>query len=75
MVVVYSKPVCVQCTATKRRLDTLGIEYTTIDVTEDEQAFAELKERGFQQVPVVNVGDDWWSGFQPDKIDELKSVD
>lgn len=75
MVTLYTKPNCVQCTATKRRLDTLEIEYEMVDVVEDEAAFALIKGLGFQQAPVVNAGDDWWSGFRPDKIDELKSVD
>ncbi len=31
--IVYSKPSCVQCTATYRALDAKGIEYTVVDLT------------------------------------------
>lgn len=71
MVTLYTKPNCVQCTATKRYLDTKGIEYTMLDVLQDEAAYVQIVERGFLQVPVVNVGDDWWSGFRPDRLDEI----
>ena len=71
MVTLYTKPNCVQCTATKRYLDTKGIAYTMLDVLQDEAAYVKIVERGFLQVPVVNVGDDWWSGFRPDRLDEI----
>ena len=35
-VTVYSKPACVQCTATYRALDAQGIQYEIFDVTADE---------------------------------------
>lgn len=34
-IVVYSKPACVQCTATTRALDAQGIAYDLIDLTAD----------------------------------------
>ena len=34
-VTVYSKPMCVQCDATKRALDKAGLPYDTVDITED----------------------------------------
>jgi glutaredoxin-like protein NrdH len=70
-VIVYTKPACVQCDATKRTLDKAGIEYSTVDVTVDAEAFDMLVEKGFRAMPVVNAGDDWWSGFNPDKINGL----
>lgn len=71
MITVYSKPNCVQCTATKNYLDKKGLEYSVIDITQDPAALDTLIEQGFQAAPVVNAGDDWWSGFQPEKIDGL----
>ena len=70
-VIVYTKPSCVQCDATKRSLDKLDISYSTVDVTVDAEAFEMLVEKGFRAMPVVNAGDDWWSGFNPDKINGL----
>ena len=71
---VYSKPSCVQCTATYRALDKQGIEYEVFDLSEDEKALQTGKELGYLQAPVVVAGDDSWSGFRPDKINELKNL-
>ena len=35
-VTVYSKPACVQCTATTRALDARGIAYQLVDLTQEE---------------------------------------
>ena len=35
-ITVYSKPACVQCTATTRALDRQGIDYTIVDVSTDD---------------------------------------
>jgi glutaredoxin-like protein NrdH len=70
-VTVYTKPSCVQCDATKRTLDKLGVAYEAIDVTVNEDAYTMLVEKGFRAMPVVNAGDEWWSGFNPEKINGL----
>jgi len=70
-ITVYSKPSCVQCTATYRALDKKGIEYTIFDVSTDENALQTVKELGYMQAPVVVTEDDHWSGFRPDRIEEL----
>jgi glutaredoxin-like protein NrdH len=70
-ITVYSKPACVQCTATYRALDKKGIEYNVLDVSADENALLAVKELGYMQAPVVVTDDDHWSGFRPDRIEEL----
>ncbi len=70
-ITVYTKPGCVQCDATKRSLDKLNLPYETVDVTLDEVAFDMLVEKGFKAMPVVNADDEWWSGFNPAKINGL----
>lgn len=72
-IAVYSKPSCVQCTATYRALDKQGIEYEVFDVSVDEKALAAVKDLGYMQAPVVVTEDDHWSGFRPDKISSLAS--
>ena len=72
-ITVFSKPNCGGCDFTKNWLDENKLEYTAIDVTEDEQALADLKLHGFMSVPVVTV-DGWdnaWSDFRPDRLEEL----
>jgi len=71
MVVVYSKPACVQCTATTRELEKRGIAYDYIDLTTDAAAMERVTEMGYRQAPVVVAGDDHWGGFRPDKISAL----
>lgn len=73
-VTVYSKPACVQCTATYRALDAQGIDYEIFDVSADDKALATVKELGYMQAPVVVAGEDHWSGFRPDKISEIAAA-
>jgi glutaredoxin-like protein NrdH len=70
-ITVYTKPSCVQCDATYRALDAKGIEYETLDLFQDPDALAKVKALGYLQAPVVVTDEDHWSGFRPDKIDEL----
>lgn len=73
-VTVYTKPDCPKCDATKRRLDRRGIEYTTVDITEEPAAYAYVRGLGAKSAPVVVLGDDeetWWSEYRPDRIDDL----
>ncbi|MBY5973413.1 Glutaredoxin-like protein NrdH [Pseudooceanicola marinus] len=70
-VTVYSKPACVQCTATTRALEAKGIDYALVDLTEDAEAMTRVTELGYRQAPVVIAGDDHWSGFRPDLIGRL----
>ncbi|KQS14824.1 glutaredoxin-like protein NrdH [Curtobacterium sp. MCLR17_007] len=72
-VTVYTKPSCVQCTATYRALDNKGIEYEVHDVSTDEAALEHVKSLGYLQAPVVVTDDDHWSGFRPDKIATLSA--
>jgi glutaredoxin-like protein NrdH len=72
-VTVYTKPSCVQCTATYRALDNKGIEYEVHDVSTDEAALEHVKSLGYMQAPVVVTDDDHWSGFRPDKIATLNA--
>ena len=68
---MYSKPLCVQCDATKRALNKAGVAYDVVDITEDAEALAKVKSLGYVQAPVVITAQDHWSGFRPDKIKPL----
>ncbi|TYB89447.1 glutaredoxin-like protein NrdH [Oceaniovalibus sp. ACAM 378] len=70
-ITVYSKPSCVQCTATTRALDMRGLNYRVIDLTMDAEAMQEVSDMGYRQVPVVVAGDAHWAGFRPDMIGQL----
>jgi glutaredoxin-like protein NrdH len=70
-ITVYTKPACVQCTATYRALDKAGVEYTVVDITEDADARDYVMALGYLQAPVVVAGADHRSGFRPDRISSL----
>lgn len=70
-ITVYSKPACVQCTATTRALDARGIAYAVIDLTMDADAMDRVASLGYRQVPVVIAGEAHWAGFRPDMIGQL----
>ena len=56
-ITVYSKPACVQCTATTRALDAKGISYTEIEVSTDRTLQTEMIERsGRRTVPQIFFG-------------------
>lgn len=71
MTTVYTKPSCVQCDMTKRYMDKIGVEYETVDITQDTAAFDMILGMGFKAAPVVISGDLSWAGFQPEKINLL----
>ncbi|MDY5585268.1 MAG: glutaredoxin-like protein NrdH [Arcanobacterium sp.] len=73
-ITVYTKPSCVQCNASKRALDKYGLEYSEVDLTQDEEALATVKALGYQQAPVIFADGDHWAGFRPDKIKALVKV-
>ncbi|WP_323040135.1 glutaredoxin-like protein NrdH [Gemmobacter sp.] len=70
-ITVYSKPACVQCTATTRALDARGLSYSVIDLTEDAEAMDMVMSMGYRQAPVVVAGAAHWAGFRPDMIGRL----
>ncbi|MGV9717560.1 glutaredoxin domain-containing protein, partial [Rhodococcus pyridinivorans] len=52
-ITVYTKPACVQCTATYRALDKAGIEYDVVDISENPEARDYVMALGYLQAPVV----------------------
>lgn len=68
---IFSKPACVQCTATYRALDKQGLAYTVVDITTEDDAKARVEALGYRQLPVVVAGEEHWSGFRPDRIQAL----
>jgi glutaredoxin-like protein NrdH len=70
-ITVYTKPACVQCTATYKALDKQGITYDTVDITLDPEARDYVMALGYLQAPVVVAENDHWSGFRPDRIKAL----
>ena len=59
---------------TARTLDRQGLTYSVVDVSADAEAAAKVQAWGYRQVPVVQVGDEHWSGFRPDRLAALTAA-
>lgn len=59
---------------TARTLDRQGVPYQVIDVSQSEEAAAQLQAWGYRQVPVVQAGEEHWSGFRPDRLAALNAA-
>lgn len=70
-ITVYSKPMCVQCDATKRALKKHNLDFEVVDMSLDLESLEYVKSLGYVQAPVVVVGDEHWSGYRPDLIKKL----
>lgn len=80
-ITLYSKPSCVQCTATERWLKSKNLRYIKHDVSESDVAYNFISEMGYKQVPVVVVpfgygeqSGQHWSGFNPSELDKLLTI-
>jgi glutaredoxin-like protein NrdH len=74
MVTIYTKNNCVQCDATKRMMDKLGVAYDTVNMTTNPEELDKVMALGFRAAPVVITDSDGsWSGFNPSKIEALAS--
>ena len=67
---VYTTPGCTQCTMSRRWLDSRGVEYDTVDLTQSPDDFAAVTALGYKSAPVIMVADDvHWGGFRPDLLE------
>ncbi|HHD92308.1 MAG TPA: NrdH-redoxin [Candidatus Portnoybacteria bacterium] len=74
MIKVYSTPTCAYCHALKEFLREHNIDFTDIDVSQDQQAAEELVHQTNQYgVPVIDINGQMIIGFNRQKIcQELK---
>ena len=56
------------CSFAKKYLDDKGVKYEEIDVFEDAEALAMLRDKGFSQMPVVSIEGEFHTGFRPDLL-------
>ncbi|WP_394373372.1 glutaredoxin-like protein NrdH [Lelliottia amnigena] len=72
-IIIYTRNDCVQCHATKRAMESRGVEFEMVNVDLVPEAADALREQGFRQLPVVIAGETSWSGFRPDMINRLQT--
>lgn len=73
-ITIYTRDNCVQCHATKRAMESRGVEFEMINVDHVPDAADALRAQGFRSLPVVIAGETSWSGFRPDMINRLSSA-
>ena len=73
MITVYSKPNCMACNFSKKYLEDKGVEFKEINVFEDKEALAMLRDKGYSQMPVVDVNGEIHTGFQPNVLAKVES--
>jgi glutaredoxin-like YruB-family protein len=72
MIKVYSTPFCPYCVTLKDYLKGKKVEFTEVDVSEDEKGRDEMVELSGQiGVPVVNIDGKIIVGFDKEQIDEV----
>ena len=71
MIKVYSKPNCMQCSFAKKYLDNKGVPFKEIDVFKDKEALAMLRDKGYAQLPVVDIDGEFHTGFRPDVLSKV----
>lgn len=72
---IYTTPTCTYCMALKKFFEKEEVEYEEIDVSEDEEALEEMKEKtGQLGVPVVQIGEDTVVGFDKKKVSKLLEI-
>lgn len=59
---------------TMRTLDRQGVSYEVVDVSQDAAAAEQLQAWGYRQVPVVQVGEEHWSGFRPERLASISAT-
>ena len=70
-ITVYTKSDCIQCEYTKKELDRMSLEYTAVDVAENDDARMFLQDKGITALPFVIADEQCWAGFKPTKIRAL----
>ncbi len=70
-VTVYANAESDDVADTMAVLENVGIPYTLVDLTQDENALQHAEELGFTHTPIVEAGTASWAGFRPDLITAL----
>ena len=74
-ITIYGRHNCPQCGATVRKAEALGLPFSYVDLDDDIAAAARLLAQNHRSLPVVEAGDQVWSGFRPDLLDKVRMQD
>ena len=70
-ITVFGKKGCMQCKMTASIFTDNDIDFDYIDIEDVPEARDYINWLGFQALPVVICGGASWSGFQPERINDI----
>ena len=70
-ITVFGKKGCMQCKMTASIFTDNDIDFDYIDIEDVPEAREYINGLGFQALPVVICGGVSWSGFQPERINDI----
>jgi glutaredoxin 3 len=71
-ITLYSRKMCSWCTDAKEYLAERGYRFSTIDVGQDQEAYAEMKELSDQScVPTLVAGNQVLANFDTDQLEKF----
>ena len=68
MITIYSKPNCMACNFSKKYLEDNDVEFKEINVFEDKEALAMLRDKGIAEMPAVDINGEFHTGFRPELL-------
>jgi glutaredoxin-like YruB-family protein len=73
---IFSTPGCHGCRAAKEFLRSKNVEFTEIDMASDEEARDYVREKtGFLSSPIIQVGEEFIIGFDPQKLEKALAME
>ena len=68
---IYTTPICLECEKAKKYFKENNIDYEEIDTFENkEEAEKAFKKAGQKRIPIIEIDDEAFSGFDKKKIEE-----
>lgn len=73
--IVYTTPYCSPCRAVKKYLTHIGVDYTAIDISENDELRKDIFEKAHAvTVPIVQYGKKFVVGYKPMELKEMLGV-
>jgi glutaredoxin-like protein NrdH len=70
-ITVYSNNSCPNCDNLKKALTFKNVPFQEINISEQPEAAAVVREKGFRHLPVIELNGDWMSGFTPANLNKI----
>ena len=68
---IYTTPICMECEKAKKYFKENNIDFEEIDAFENKEAAdAAFKKAGKKRIPIIEIGEEAFPGFDKKKIEE-----